>query len=118
MRKLSVILLSFIFILGLNACGQAQNKTELKEAKIKVFFHCENGKALIEKELVKETGVKTVVADLETKVVTISYNPAATDQDKLVLAIEKIGYRTEFTPENKEINKACSHDNPGGGEKK
>jgi copper chaperone CopZ len=116
MRTLSALFLSFALVFGISACGQGQTRTEFKEAKIKVFFHCVNGKALIESELVKEAGVHQVLADLETKVVTISYNPAVTDQQKLVAAIEKIGYKTEFTPEDKTINKACTHENPGGPE--
>ena len=117
MRKLSVFLLSTVFVLSFVACGQAQNATpSIKEAKIKTFFHCANGKALIEKELAKEKGVQSVVADVESKIVTIQYDETLTNQDQLVLAIEKTGYRTEFTPEDKVINKACSHDVPDGGE--
>ncbi len=114
MRRLSVVVLSLLMILSFTACGQTQVKSEVKEAKIKVFFHCPNGKALIEKELVKSEGVKEVVADVETKVVSIKYDAAITDQDKLVAAIEQIGYKTELTPEGKEIKKACSHGDDGG----
>lgn len=82
---------------------------------IKTSFHCANGKALIEKEMAKVDGVKTVVADVETKVVTITYNEKVINKDGLVAAIEKIGYKTEFTPEDKPINKACSHGEHGTG---
>jgi copper chaperone CopZ len=105
------VFLSLVMLVSFSACGQS-GKAELKEAKIKTEFHCPNGKAMIEKELVKEAGVKSVVADLETKVVTVTYQSNITNQEKIVAAIEKIGYRTEFTPENKEINKACSHEAP------
>lgn len=105
------VLLSLVMLVSFTACGQS-GKVEVKEAKIKTEFHCPNGKAMIEKELVKEPGVKTVVADLDTKVVTVTYQSNVTNQDKIVAAIEKIGYRTEFTPENKDINKACSHEAP------
>lgn len=85
----------------------AQEKSEIK---IKTFFHCANGKALIEKELVKVDGVMNVVAELETKIVTIHYDATKQNKESLVKAIEKIGYLTEFSSKDAKINKACSHD--------
>lgn len=112
-RTASALILTLAMLVSFSACSQvSQKKAELKEAKIKTTFHCANGKALLEKELAKEPGVKSVVADLETKVVSISYDASVTNQDKLVAAIEKIGYYTEFTPADKQINKACSHEAP------
>jgi copper chaperone CopZ len=107
MKKLSFILIiSLLFALTTNAQNK---KKDIKEIMIKTSFHCANGKALIEKELIKEAGIKNVVADIETKYVTVKYDAAITDKDKINAAIEKIGYSTEFTPADKKINKACSH---------
>lgn len=78
--------------------------------KIKVNFHCANGKALLDKELMKVDGVFSAVADVETKIVTIEYDTNKLDKEKLVAAIEKIGYTTEFSKEDTEIKKACTHD--------
>lgn len=111
-RSASAVIFTLVLLFSFSACTQAQNTAELKEVKIKTFFHCANGKALLEKELAKEAGVKTVVADIETKIVTVTYEAGKTDQNKLVGAIEKIGYKTEFTADDKPINKACSHDAP------
>lgn len=86
----------------------AQEKSELK---IKTYFHCANGKALIEKELSKLDGVLGVNADLTTKVVTIQFYSDKQNKESLVAAIEKIGYLTEFSKKDAKINKACSHDN-------
>jgi periplasmic mercuric ion binding protein len=86
------------------------NAQTSSEIKIKTFFHCPNGQALLQKELVKVDGVSKAVADLETKIVTINYNPAKQTKESLVSAIEKIGYKTEFSSEDTKINKACSHD--------
>jgi len=104
---LFVVISLFVFF-----SSQAQTKEDIKEVKIKTYFHCGNGKAMIEKELVKEKGVKEVKADLETKIVTVKYDAAITDKDKINAAIENIGYQTELTPKDKQINKACSHDKP------
>lgn len=91
----------------------AQTKKEdIKEVKIKTTFHCANGKAQIETGLAKEAGVKSVVADLDTKFVTVKYDALITDKDKINAAIEKLGYVTEFTPADKKINKACTHEQP------
>jgi copper chaperone CopZ len=112
LQKISAIIFGAVLILSFTISGYAQTKANIKETKIKVFFHCPNGQALIQQELPKEPGVQSVVADLETKIVTITYDASLTDQDKLVAAIEKIGYSTEFTQEGKPINKACTHENP------
>ena len=106
MKKIKLFLLTMLvlFITGTYAQTVAN-----KEIKIKVTFHCANGKALLEKELVKEDGVSSAIADLETKVVTIQYDAEKQNQEKLVAAIEKIGYLTEFSKEGAVIKKACSH---------
>ena len=107
MKKIRFILLTFMVLFVTSTYAQTV-KTE--EIKIKVTFHCANGKALIEKELVKEDGVSSVIADLETKVVTIQYDPAKQNKDKLVAAIEKIGYLTEYSKNDAPIKKACTHE--------
>ncbi len=94
--------------------ASAQN---LSTIDIKTMFHCANGKALIEKELLKVEGIKEVVASVETKIVTVKYDESIIKKDGIVAAIEKIGYTTEFTPADKPINKACSHGETGGQQK-
>jgi copper chaperone CopZ len=108
MKRKIVFVLAFLLIPVLGLLAQDNSKT-FKEIKIKTAFHCSNGKALIEKELIKSEGVKEVLADVETKYVTVKYDEAVTNKDKLVAAIEKIGYLTEFSKEGTQINKACTH---------
>lgn len=98
---------TFVFVLAFALMSMAQDN--LKTANIKTGFHCPNGKALLEKELVKIDGVKEVTASMETKVVSIKYDSSILDEKQLIIAIEKVGYPTEFTPADKKINKACSH---------
>lgn len=100
------IFVSFIF-LALSTILFAQQQAEFK---VKTFFHCANGKALIERELSKIDGIYSATADLESKVVTIKFDEKKQNKESLVAAIEKIGYYTEFSDKNKKINKACSHD--------
>ncbi len=77
--------------------------------KITVGFHCANGKKLLETKLMEIKGVTAVVADLETKIVTIEHNSEIASTKSLVEAIETIGYSTEFSNPNKPIKKACNH---------
>ena len=106
----SFLIIATIFCFAAKTYGQSADV--IKEEKIKVGFHCPNGKALIEKELIKATGVTSVVADLETKIVTINYIEGKTNKDELVKAIEKTGYTTEYTQPNTTIIKACIHEQP------
>jgi len=106
MKKIRLILLTMLVLFVTGTYAQTVKK---EEVKIKVSFHCANGKALLEKELVKEDGVSSAIADLETKVVTIQYDTEKQNKEKLVAAIEKIGYLTEFSKEGTVIKKACTH---------
>ncbi|HOY31985.1 MAG TPA: heavy-metal-associated domain-containing protein [Bacteroidales bacterium] len=109
-QLLNVLILALLFCVAGSAFGQ--KKEVIKEEKIKTGFHCPNGKALLEKELKKVEGVTSVVADVETKIVTINYVDGKTNREKLVKAIEEIGYATEDTQAGTNIKKACSHEQP------
>ncbi|MCX7953728.1 MAG: heavy-metal-associated domain-containing protein [Bacteroidales bacterium] len=52
-------------------------------------------KERIEKKIKKEKGVYSVNVNLDTKYVTIFYNPQKTSPDKLRLAISKLGYQAD-----------------------
>ena len=106
MKKIRFVLLALMVMFVTGSYAQT-GKTE--EVKIKVIFHCANGKALLEKELIKENGVSSAVADVETKIVTIMYDNQKQTKETLVAAIEKIGYLTEFSKEGADIKKACTH---------
>lgn len=118
--KIFAILLGLLVIAGTSQTYAQSKETakttskkkssDIQEIKIKTAFHCAGGKASIEETLKKEEGVQTVVADLETKIVTVTYDAGKTDKDKIITAIENTGFRTEFTPEGKEIKRKCTHE--------
>jgi periplasmic mercuric ion binding protein len=83
-------------------------KEVIKTEKIKVGIDCPMGKATIEKELVKTSGVKTVDVNMETKIASISYVEGKTSKDQLVSAIEKLGYKTEFSKSSTPVKTGCS----------
>lgn len=91
---MKTLLLTFIFFTGLMAWGQEETeKNQVKsEVKIKTSAQCEMCKNRIEKDMAFEKGVKTVKLDLETKVLTVTYNEKKTDPEKLRNAVTKIGY--------------------------
>ncbi len=109
MKKIKFILFALLVMFVAGTYAQTSKTSEIK---IKVAFHCANGKATLEKELIKENGVSSAVADLGTKVVTIKYDPKKQNKDKLVAAIEKIGYATEFTKDGTKIKSACTDKQP------
>jgi copper chaperone CopZ len=100
--KFFLLALTVFFITG--SFAQVA-KTET--VKIKTGFHCPHGKAMLEKELLKLDGITAVTADLETQIVTIQFDVAKQNKEKLITEIEKIGFETEFTKEGTEVKKAC-----------
>ncbi len=112
MKKQILNLLVLAVLICFAGSTYGQTDKVIKEEKIKTGFHCPNGKALLEKELIKVEGVTNVVADVETKIVTINYVEGKTNREKLVKAIETIGYATEDTKSTTTIKKACSHEQP------
>ena len=111
-KYLAAGMLIVFFMAGLrNANAGATSKNET--LKMKVEMSCANCQAKIEKGLNKAKGVDKAVADLETKTVTITYNPAKTNKETLVKVVEDLGYRTEFTPKDSKIGHECSEKEKG-----
>ncbi len=102
-----ILLFTLVFAVP-NVNGQSKKEVKTSEFKIKVMFECAKGKAIIEKELVKEAGVTKVVADAETKIVTVNFDGSKTDRIKINTAIEKIGYQTELSAKDKKVLSPCS----------
>ncbi len=80
----------FLIIVGLFLTVNlfAQNA----EVKIKTSAICDKCKATIERDLLFEKGIKKADLDLDSKVVTVVYNSKKTDEQKIRIAITKIGY--------------------------
>jgi periplasmic mercuric ion binding protein len=98
MKTLKQTLLIMLILLGSTTYAQ---KKEVKEVKFKSDVECLTCKGKIEKHMSFCKGVKSVNADVETKTVTIGYNPAKTDESKLKAELEKTGFGAEL------ITKSC-----------
>ena len=97
-------MLSFVFMINIGC----KTKTDTsKVITIKLDFFCEHGKKIIEEAITKEDGVTSVNADVKTQSVTIKYDSTKENKDKLVAAFEKIGFKTEFSKPDTEIEKPC-----------
>ncbi|MBN2175787.1 MAG: heavy-metal-associated domain-containing protein [Bacteroidales bacterium] len=89
---MKILLITFILQMGFIANSQEEKDDKFKEIEIKTSAQCEMCKERIEKNMAFEKGVKDVVLDLETKVLTIKYRSDKTDPGKLKKAVSKIGY--------------------------
>jgi copper chaperone CopZ len=105
LKTLLIVALPILFLLSGSKISVAQ--TGESELKIKVEFHCNGGKSKIEREVSQVDGVKSIVADLETKIVTIKYDSSKLNTDKLVAEIEKTGHRTELSKKETVIKSDC-----------
>ena len=82
---------------GLNVeVSSVISATPKKETKKVVFhvdgLHCQNCVKKVKENISFEKGVKALEVDLEKKTVTITYDPAKTNEATLRKAIEKLGY--------------------------
>jgi periplasmic mercuric ion binding protein len=88
--NLTALLSALLLVFGMTAWTFAEEKD--KEVKIKTSAICEMCKDRIERNLSFEKGVKEAVLDVESKVVTVKYNPKKTDVSKIKANISKTGY--------------------------
>ena len=70
-----------------------------KKATVTVTFktnmHCKNCVKKITDNISYEKGVKDLKVNLDDNLVTITYNPAKTDEATLAKALEKLGYSAQ-----------------------
>ncbi len=97
MKKISVKFLALAVVCFLSI---GLSHAEVKEIKIKTSAQCEMCKEKIEKAMAYEKGIKTFSLDLETKVLTVTYDDKKTNPDKIREAIAKLGYDADDVPGN------------------
>jgi copper chaperone CopZ len=91
-----VKVLSVSTALILSACtslsAQKKNKGEWVTLEIKTSAQCEMCKEKIETRLMETKGIKSAVLDMSVKVVSVRYNTAKTDPEKIRKVITGLGY--------------------------
>jgi Copper chaperone len=98
MKKIGLFLLGLFLCLSTVVNLQAQDNNQKKKTEEVVFLtniHCDNCKKKIEKNISWEKGVKDLRVDLDDKKITILYDPAKNNQEKLQAAVVKLGYTCE-----------------------
>ncbi len=83
-------LAAFLLLLVITAETVAQQTSDT--VSVLTTAICSSCKNRIENDLSFEAGVRKVTMDLDTKRVSVVYNPKKTDPDKIRLAITRIGY--------------------------
>lgn len=86
-----VILFLAVAFLGISS-GFAQDGKKEEQVQIKTSAVCKMCKSTIEKQLSFEKGVKTSNLDVDSKIVTVTYNPKKTDVNRIKKAITESGY--------------------------
>ena len=78
---------------------QVRKVKKTETVTFKVSMHCKNCVAKITDNISFLKGVEDLKVSLDQKTVTITYNPAKTDEATLQKAIEKLGYSAQ--PDNR-----------------
>jgi periplasmic mercuric ion binding protein len=102
LKTLSLFVFLFIFTGTINAQTSTEKSTKksTETIKIKTSAECDMCKKRIEKEILLVKGVKKATLDLETKVLTVEYNPTKTNPDTIRKAISNIGYDADDVKAN------------------
>lgn len=92
--KARTYLISLIILtaLLLRMSVKAQDPKKSEEIRIKTSAVCGMCKTRIEHDMSYAKGVKSVSLNLETKDLTVNYNPGKTTPEELRKAVSKIGY--------------------------
>lgn len=109
MKKATIIFSLIIAIVCMAVPASASNNTETAVFTLTPQMTCQNCENKIKTNLRHEKGVKEIKTNLQTQTVTVTFNPAETDKDKIAAALKKIGYTAT---ECKETNKCAGADKP------
>lgn len=98
MNKCKYVLIVLACLISVSTFSQKDNK--VAEIKIKTSAQCDMCKDRIEKNLSKESGIKSSSLDVKSKVLTVKYDASKTDAAKIKAAVSKIGYDADEVKAN------------------
>ena len=110
MKKYLMIMMAMI-VAGTVAMAAGHANTLKKEMRVMVVkttpeMHCQNCEKKIKENIRFEPGVRKIETSIERQEVTITYNPAKTDAQKLTAAFAKIGYDIKVLSDQPAAKKA------------
>jgi copper chaperone CopZ len=85
--KTRFLLISVVLLLSWTVSSAQTDTVNIQTSSV-----CGSCKKRIENDLSFEKGIKSAVLDLDTKLVTVVYDPEKTNPDKIRQRIAKIGY--------------------------
>ena len=102
MKKIIVLCLVALFGIGM-ANAQQPKKAEKKSVTVEFVtdIDCAGCAKKVTNTIPYEKGVKDVQVDVATKTVTVTYDPAKTNNETLVKAFSKIKIKAEAKTEKK-----------------
>ncbi|MDF2437597.1 MAG: Heavy metal transport/detoxification protein [Bacteroidota bacterium] len=107
MKTLTTLMIALMLI---STKTNAQDATTA-ELKVKTSATCDMCKETIEKNLAFEKGIKKSVLDVESKVLTVTYNPKKITPEQIRKAVSKIGYDADDVPADpkgyKKLDECC-----------
>ena len=111
---MKTIHLLFALIMGISSISlSAQNKQTVTNETVKVWGNCEMCKARIEKAA-KAAGATSAKWNVDTKILSVSYNPTQVTMSKIEKSIANTGYDTnnELAGEEayKKLPECCQYD--------
>ena len=96
MKNLTLSLVSVGMVLGLIVFSfGCHSKGGEKELTFKVYGNCEMCKKTIESSLEKDKGIASASWNVDTKMMKVLYDPAATNEKEIYHLIAESGYDTE-----------------------
>ena len=98
MKKLRSIWMPVIALLIMHSGKVNAQELTTAELKIKTSAVCGMCKETMEKHMAFEKGVKKSSLDVESKILTVTYNPQRTTPEKLRKAVSKSGYDADEVP--------------------
>jgi copper chaperone CopZ len=108
MKTLSTLMITLIMMVSAKTNAQDATTAELN---VKTSATCDMCKETIEKNLAFEKGIKKSVLDVETKVLTVTYNPKKITPEQIRKAVSKIGYDADDVPADpksyKKLDECC-----------
>lgn len=83
----------------MSSSSSAWGKKETKTVVFSANIHCNNCKKKVMENLSFEKGVIALEVSVEKRTVTVTYDPAKTDEAKLAAALKKLGFPAEVVKE-------------------
>ena len=90
--KITTLFIVFLLMAGVSSFAQSEKESKYETVTIKTSAVCQQCKDRLEHDMAFEKGVKSVVLDLETKELTVTFKRGKNSKENLKKAVTKIGY--------------------------